>query len=86
MYDGSTRPFAQNVKLTRDVCHAAHASGVPVEAELRRVLHSLDRVAFAEVRAAMTDPVQAAEFIEQTGTDSPGRCYWLCPRDEEPGD
>ena len=37
MYDGSKLEFAENVRITREVVKAAHAVGVPVEAELGRV-------------------------------------------------
>jgi len=58
MYDGSKKPYEENVATTRRVCELAHTAGVPVEAEL------------GWVKAAMTDPDQSAEFIRLTGADS----------------
>jgi len=70
MFDGSKLPYEENVAITRRVCEIAHIAGIPVEAELGRVLQSTDGVTPEEVEAAMTDPDQAKEFIERTGADS----------------
>ncbi len=68
MYDGSRRPYEENVSTTRRIADVAHAAGVPLEAELGKVL---ERGATpAEVAAAMTDPAQAADFVRRTGCDS----------------
>lgn len=70
MYDGSKRPYEENVALTARVVEMAHICGIPVEAELGKVLQSADGVTEEEVIAAMTDPDQAVEFVERTGCDS----------------
>jgi len=70
MFDGSKLPYEENVAITRKVCEIAHIVGIPVEAELGRVLQSTDGVTLEEVEAAMTDPDQAKQFIELTGADS----------------
>jgi len=70
MFDGSKLPFEENVAITKKVCDIAHIVGIPVEAELGRVLKASDGVTPEEVKAAMTDPDQAAEFIRLTGADS----------------
>jgi fructose-bisphosphate aldolase class II len=70
MYDGSKKPYEENVAITKRVCEMAHTVGIPVEAELGKVLQSKDNVTPEEVEAAMTDPDQAAEFIALTGADS----------------
>lgn len=70
MYDGSKEPYEKNVATTSRVVHIAHVCGIPVEAELGRVLQSADRVTEEEVIAAMTDPDQALEFVERTRCDS----------------
>ena len=70
MYDGSKRPFEENVVTTRRICEIAHIVGIPVEAELGCVLQASDNVTYEEVCAAMTDPAQAREFIDRTGADS----------------
>jgi len=70
MFDGSKKPYEENVATTSRVAHIAHVCGIPVEAELGRVLQAADGVTEDEVRAAMTDPTQAREFVERTGCDS----------------
>lgn len=70
MFDGSKLPFDENVAITKQVCVIAHACCIPVEAELGKVLQSTDNVTPEEVEAAMTDPDEAAKFLELTGADS----------------
>ncbi len=70
MYDGSARPFEENVAVTRRVADIAHIVGIPVEAELGKVLKIQDKVTPEQVLAAMTDPAQAKEFVERTTCDS----------------
>jgi fructose-bisphosphate aldolase class II len=70
MFDGSKLPFDQNVAITRRVSDIAHPCGIPVEAELGKVLQSKDGVTPAEVDAAMTDPAEASQFVELTACDS----------------
>ncbi|MFH1084202.1 MAG: class II fructose-bisphosphate aldolase [Chloroflexota bacterium] len=70
MYDGSKKPYEENVKTTARVAQIAHICGIPVEAELGQVLQSADGVSEEQVRAAMTDPVQARDFCARTGCDS----------------
>ncbi len=69
MYDGSKRPFEENVEITSRVCQIAHACGIPVEAELGKVLKISDGVTAKDVEAAMTDPDQAKTFIDLTEAD-----------------
>jgi fructose-bisphosphate aldolase class II len=70
MFDGSKLPFDENVATTRRVVEMAHAAGIPVEAELGRVLQVTDGVSAEQVTQAMTDPTQARRFVELTGVDS----------------
>jgi fructose-bisphosphate aldolase class II len=70
MFDGSQLSFEENVATTKKICEIAHAVGIPVEAELGRVLQATAGVTAEEVEAAMTDPEQAEEFIARTGADS----------------
>jgi fructose-bisphosphate aldolase class II len=70
MFDGSKLPYDENVAITQRVCGIAHIIGIPVEAELGRVLQATDSVTPEEVEAAMTDPDQAKEFVDLTGADS----------------
>ncbi|MCD6520218.1 MAG: class II fructose-bisphosphate aldolase [Anaerolineae bacterium] len=70
MYDGSKRPYEENVAITSRVVEIAHICGIPVEAELGQVLKASDGVTEEEVIAAMTDPDQALDFVQRTGCDS----------------
>ena len=70
MYDGSACPHEENVATTRRVCEIAHVVGIPVEAELGKVLKIEDEVSEEDVRQAMTDPDEAKEFVDRTGADT----------------
>ena len=70
MFDGSKKPYEENIATTLQVVQIAHICGIPVEAELGRVLTSTDGVTPEEIRAAMTNPDQALDFVERTGCDS----------------
>lgn len=69
MRDASKLPFDENVAEIRRVVAAAHAVGVPVEAELGRLVGVEDHVVVSEREQVMTDPDQAAEFVQATGCD-----------------
>jgi len=69
MVDGSTLPFAENVDLTRRIVTRAHAAGVWVEAELGALAGDED-VSTDATATAVTDPEEAARFVEQTGVDA----------------
>ncbi len=67
MIDASHEPFDTNVEITRRVVERAHAKGVVVEAELGQ-LGGVEEDVVGSVR--LTDPEEAARFVEQTGCDS----------------
>jgi ketose-bisphosphate aldolase len=69
MVDGSMRPFAENVALTRRAVEEAHP--VTIEAELGGIAGAEDRSeGTGAATIPMTDPDQAAEFQAATGVDS----------------
>ena len=70
MRDASKLPFDGNVAEIRKVVEAAHAVGVPVEAELGRLVGIEEHVVVSEREQAMTNPDEAAEFVKATGCDS----------------
>lgn len=70
MIDASKHEFAENIRITRSVTDAAHAAGVPVEAELGKLMGIEDEVVVGERDASLTDPDQAEEFVRETGCDS----------------
>jgi fructose-bisphosphate aldolase class II len=70
MIDASHLPFEENVAATKRVVERAHARGVCVEAELGQLGGVEEDISVAEDQVHLTDPEQAAEFIERTGCDS----------------
>ena len=70
MIDGSKLPFEENIALTRRAVEMARAAGASTEAELGRLVGVEDQISVSEREASMTDPAQAAEFVERTGIDS----------------
>jgi ketose-bisphosphate aldolase len=70
MVDGSHLPFEQNVELTRAAVTAGHRAGVWVEGELGAIPGEEDRSVSAQREELLTEPAQAAEFVERTGVDA----------------
>lgn len=70
MFDGSAKSWEENVATTTLIARAAHACGIPVEAELGQVLQSRDQVTAQQVSSNMTDPDLAGRFAELTGCDT----------------
>jgi fructose-bisphosphate aldolase class II len=73
MFDGSTLPYEENVKQTKEVVRVAHALGVSVEAELGSIAGSAAETG-APVddgpSSAFTDPDLALDFVKRTGVDA----------------
>lgn len=67
MIDASHEEFAKNIEITKRVVDRAHAKGIVVEAELGQ-LGGVEEDVVGSVK--LTDPAQAAEFIDKTGVDS----------------
>ncbi len=70
MFDGSSLPYEENVKRTREVVRIAHAAGVCVEAELGSIVGSAVDPEDNGPEAAFTDPDMAADFVGKTGIDA----------------
>ncbi len=70
MIDASHDPFEKNVEITRRVVDRAHAKGISVEAELGMLGGVEEDIAVDEGNACLTDPVEAVEFIKQSGCDA----------------
>ena len=70
MIDVSSKPFEENVEITKKVVEYAHARGVTVEAELGRLAGIEDDVNVSEDDAMYTNPEEAEEFVKLTGVDS----------------
>jgi fructose-bisphosphate aldolase class II len=69
MYDGSKLPFDENIAKTRAVVRAAHAVGVPVEAELGHVGFGSEYASFGSQRKGFTNPDLVEKFVTETGVD-----------------
>ncbi|MTI48922.1 class II fructose-1,6-bisphosphate aldolase [Sporosalibacterium faouarense] len=69
MIDASKHSLDENIKITKDIVDIAHAVGVSVEAELGKIGGTEDDITVAEKDATMTDPDEAAKFVESTGLD-----------------
>ena len=69
MIDKSGEDFETNVRETRRVVEAAHAVGVPVEAEIGKLAGVEEHVAVDEKDALLTNPEEAKLFVEKTGVD-----------------
>lgn len=70
MIDASHDAFDENVTITKRVVERAHAKGISVEAELGMLGGVEEHVAVDEKNACLTDPIEAKEFVEQSGCDS----------------
>ncbi|MGX9522855.1 tagatose bisphosphate family class II aldolase [Vibrio mediterranei] len=70
MIDASHLDFEQNIHTVSEVVQFAHAHDVSVEAELGALAGIEDEKSVSDTDAMLTDPVQAAEFVERTGIDS----------------
>ena len=70
MIDASSKPFAENIEITRKVVEYAHDHGVVVEAELGTLAGIEDDVKVASHAASYTRPEEVEEFVTKTGCDS----------------
>ena len=70
MIDASSKPFAENIEITRKVVEYAHDHGVVVEAELGTLAGIEDDVKVAAHAASYTRPEEVEEFVTKTGCDS----------------
>ena len=70
MIDASSKPFAENIEITKKVVEYAHDHGVVVEAELGTLAGIEDDVKVASDAASYTRPEEVEEFVSKTGCDS----------------
>ena len=70
MIDASSKPFAENIEITKKVVEYAHDHGVVVEAELGTLAGIEDEVKVAAHEASYTHPEDFEEFVSKTGCDS----------------
>ena len=70
MIDQSSKPFEENIAVTKQVVEYAHDHGVVVEAELGTLSGVEDDVNVADDMAQFTNPDEVEEFVSRTGVDS----------------
>ena len=70
MIDASSKPFEENIEITKKVVEYAHDHGVVVEAELGTLAGIEDEVKVAAHEASYTHPEEVEEFVSKTGCDS----------------
>ena len=68
MIDASSKPFEENIEITRKVVEYAHDHGVVVEGELGTLAGIEDEVSHAV--GSYTRPEEVEEFVTKTGVDS----------------
>jgi len=70
MIDASSKPFAENIEITKKVVEYAHDHGVVVEAELGSLAGVEDEVNVSAEDSSYTRPEEVEEFVSKTGCDS----------------
>lgn len=70
MIDASSKPFEENIEITRKVVEYAHKYGVVVEAELGTLAGIEDDVNVSAEDSSYTRPEEVEEFVRLTGCDS----------------
>ena len=70
MIDASSKPFEENIEITKKVVEYAHDHGVVVEAELGSLAGVEDEVCVSAEDSSYTRPEEVEEFVSRTGCDS----------------
>ncbi|WP_035765418.1 class II fructose-1,6-bisphosphate aldolase [Butyrivibrio sp. NC2002] len=70
MIDASSKPYEENIELSKKVADYAHEKGCVVEAELGTLSGIEDDVNVADDAAQYTNPDQVEDFMKRTGVDS----------------
>ena len=70
MIDASSKPFAENIEITKKVVEYAHDRGVVVEAELGALAGVEDEVNVSAEASHYTRPEEVEEFVSKTNCDS----------------
>jgi fructose-bisphosphate aldolase, class II len=70
MIDGSMLPFEENIAISRNVVHAAHAVGLSVEGELGTIGQTDSQAEGGSDTIIYTNPDDALTFVESTAVDS----------------
>lgn len=68
MFDGSAKPYEQNVEETKEIVKIAHALGATVEGEIGRVGEAAKEDTL--LTEMYTTPREAEEYLKATGVDA----------------
>ncbi len=66
MFDGSSLPLEENIKLTRRVAKEAAKKGIDVEGQVGKIPSTGERIE----KTFITSPEEAAYFVEKTGVSA----------------
>ena len=69
MMDASEKPLDDNIALSKEAAHYAHAHGVSTEAELG-MIGTTDMIETDRDEELFTDPDEAGRFARETGVDA----------------
>ena len=69
MIDASSKPFEENLELSRQVVEMAKPAGITVEAELGEIGGVEDDISVADEDAHLADPEKAVRFCEELDLD-----------------
>lgn len=70
MIDASSKPFEENVAMTKDIVEYAHKKGVVVEAEIGYVGSGVNYEDHEVTDSVYTEVEEALSFVEKTNVDS----------------
>ncbi|HHT79167.1 MAG TPA: class II fructose-bisphosphate aldolase [Actinobacteria bacterium] len=70
MVDGSSKPFEENIRFTREIVEIAHENNVSVEGELGHIGGVEEHIIVDDGNVQLTDPDKILEFKELSGVDS----------------
>ena len=70
MIDGSSKPYEENIKLTKQVVEYAHDHGGVVEGELGTLAGIEDEIQVSAEDSSYTRPEEVEDFVTRTGVDS----------------
>ena len=70
MIDASSKPFEENIAITKEVVELAHPLGVSVEGELGTIGTTDGDTEGGSEEIIYTVPADAKEFVERTGCDT----------------
>ena len=72
-FDGSKKPYDENVKVCKEVVPKAHARNLTVEGEIDHIAGSSnvhkDQITLEEIKEGFTKPEKAKQFVAETGVD-----------------